>query len=130
MAHAINWFEIPVRDLDRAVTFYEQILGEKLRREDFGGRPMAIFPYEEGPGVGGALITDPNRKPSADGVLPYLNTTGRLDAALAAVPKARGEIILPKTDIGGPGYIAVIRDTEGNLIGLHEPHAEAATSAA
>ena len=130
MAHAIHWFEIPVADLDRAVDFYEQILGEKLRREDFGGRPMAIFPYEEGPGVGGALITDPARKPSRDGVLPYLNTTGRLDTALALVPTARGEVILPKTDIGGPGYIAVIRDTEGNLIGLHEPHAESVTSAA
>ena len=30
---AINWFEIPVRDMDRAQTFYEPLLGSPMRRD-------------------------------------------------------------------------------------------------
>ena len=35
MAHrnAINWFEIPVSNLDRAQKFYETLLGTAIRRE-------------------------------------------------------------------------------------------------
>jgi len=29
--------------------------------------------------------------------------------------------VLPKTDIGDPGFIALVRDTEGNVVGLHAP---------
>jgi uncharacterized protein len=120
MNNAITWFEIPVRDLDRAVAFYEAVLGVTLKREIFGGKPLAIFPFaEQQGGVGGALITDPRRAPSGDGVLVYLNAGDRLDQALASTPGARGEVVLPKTSIGEHGTIAVVRDTEGNLIGLH-----------
>ena len=46
--HAINWFEIPCADLDRATTFYETLLGAKMQRENIGdnniGDNMAIFP--------------------------------------------------------------------------------------
>jgi predicted enzyme related to lactoylglutathione lyase len=26
---------------------------------------------------------------------------------------------MPKTDIGAPGFIALLRDSEGNSVGLH-----------
>lgn len=120
MNNVINWFEIPVRDLDRATAFYEAVLGVKLKRETFGGRPMAVFPYD-GQGVGGALITDPRRAPSGDGALVYLHVGDRLEQALASTATARGEVVLPKTHLGDPGHIAVVRDTEGNLVGLHAP---------
>jgi predicted enzyme related to lactoylglutathione lyase len=129
MANALNWFEIPVRDLDRAVEFYQQLLGVELKRESFGGAPLAIFPFGEGQGeVGGALVYEPKRAPSRDGALLYLNAAGKLDAALDRVTRARGEVVQPKTDIGPHGHIAVIRDSEGNLIGLHAPAAAAAAA--
>jgi uncharacterized protein len=127
MNNAITWFEIPVRDLDRAVAFYEAVLGVTLKREIFGGKPMAIFPFAEQQGVGGALITDPRRVPSGDGALVYLNAGDRLDQALASTPGARGEVVLPRTSIGEHGAIAVVRDTEGNLVGLHALPAASAT---
>jgi predicted enzyme related to lactoylglutathione lyase len=34
--HAINWFEIPSIDLERAATFYEKLFDRKIRREHFG----------------------------------------------------------------------------------------------
>ena len=44
MQHAIDWFEIPARDLDRAQAFYETLLGVSLRREAMGTHLLAVFP--------------------------------------------------------------------------------------
>ncbi|SBK46086.1 glyoxalase [Klebsiella pneumoniae] len=33
MNNVINWFEIPVADMDRAVAFYEPVMQVSLRRE-------------------------------------------------------------------------------------------------
>jgi predicted enzyme related to lactoylglutathione lyase len=118
MRNAIDWFEIPTIDLDRAVAFYEKVLDVRLKRERFGDMDMAIFTAEDR-AVGGAIVLDPRRKPSGDGSLIYLNANGRLDEALAAVAPAGGQIVLPKTDIGEPGFIALVRDREGNVVGLH-----------
>ena len=90
--HAINWFEIPVTDMDRAVAFYEAVLGVPLERMDVG-TPVAVFPHDD-EGVGGALSLD-GRKPSAEGSLVYLEVDGKLQDALDRVPGAGGEVVLP-----------------------------------
>ena len=121
MTHTINWFEIPTTDLDRAMRFYEAVLGVSLKREHFDGTgmQMAVFSGEE-QSVRGALIVDARRKPAADGALVYLNA-GDLDTSLSRVGKAGGSVLMPKTDIGDPGFIALVKDTEGNVVGLHTP---------
>jgi predicted enzyme related to lactoylglutathione lyase len=114
---SINWFEIPVHDLGRAAAFYEQVLAVALKRETFHGTPMAMFCAD----VGGALVQDERRRPTADGALVYLDASGKLDDCLARVAAAGGAVLTPRTDIGDPGFIALVRDTEGNTIGLHAP---------
>lgn len=37
MKSVINWFEIPVADMDRAIKFYEPVMQVALRREDGRG---------------------------------------------------------------------------------------------
>ena len=119
MARALNWFEIPTADLDRATRFYETVLGVSLKREVFGGVPMAIFPVAD-KSTGGALVQDAQRKPSVEGALLYLNSHGQLDACLQRLARVGGVVVAPKVDIGEPGYIAIFRDTEGNVVGLHQ----------
>jgi len=121
MQHTINWFEIPTTDLDRASRFYEAVLGATVKREHFDGTgtQMAVFQGDEA-SVRGALIVDERRKPAADGALVYLHARD-LDASLARIEKAGGNVVMPKTDIGPPGFIALVRDTEGNVVGLHTP---------
>jgi predicted enzyme related to lactoylglutathione lyase len=121
MTHTINWFEIPTTNLDRASKFYEAVLATSLKREHFAGNDthMAVFQGPED-SVRGALIADERRKPVADGALVYLHAPD-LDASLARTEPAGGQIVLPKTDIGDPGFIALVRDTEGNVVGLHAP---------
>ena len=117
--HAVHWFEIFVSDLDRAVRFYQNVLDIELRRENEDGRPMALFASAVENGVGGALVRQPGREPIDGGVIVYLDANGKLDASLARVESAGGKVVMPRTDIGPPGFIALIRDSEGNLVGLH-----------
>ncbi|WP_431217474.1 hypothetical protein ACQ86N_18555 [Puia sp. P3] len=42
-----------------------------------------------------------------------------INAELSRVDAAGGKILRPKTHLGEFGYIALIEDSEGNLIGLH-----------
>lgn len=117
--NATHWFEIAVTDLERAARFYETALDIPIRRENFFGTPMGVFP-SEAPGVGGALVVDARLSPGApSGSLVYLNAEGKLDATLERIPRAGGEVVKPKTSIGDQGFIALVRDSEKNLIGLH-----------
>ncbi|MCP3138024.1 VOC family protein [Pyxidicoccus xibeiensis] len=115
---ALTWFEIPCTQLSRAATFYERMTGLTLKRESFLNVPHAIFTTQ---GVGGALVEDPDNKPSPTGQRIFLNAAGELDAWLERVEAAGGKVLLPRTSIGPPGYIAIIQDTEGNHVGLHTP---------
>lgn len=120
MTHALDWFEIPVRDLDRAQRFYETLLATTLRREEVAGSALAVFPYAEA-GVGGCLLAGPGAPaPSAAGTLVYLNAGPALDTTLARAEAAGGRITTPKTTLPGDlGVFAHVTDTEGNRIGLH-----------
>ncbi|HVT96046.1 MAG TPA: VOC family protein [Acidobacteriaceae bacterium] len=113
----ITWFEIPAADFGRAVRFYETIFASPLRHEAAWPN-MAIFHCER-PGVSGAVVGGEGRRPSSDGVVIYLNCDGRIDAVLGRVEKAGGGIVEAKNHIPSVGWVAQIRDSEGNRIGLH-----------
>jgi hypothetical protein len=118
MKSIVNWFEIPTTDLDRATRFYEAMLGSALKREIFGGTPHALIAGDKG--AEGALIFDKKRKPSVEGSLVYLNAKKDLDGCVERAVRAGGRVVLPRTDIGDPGFIAVLADTEGNHVALHQ----------
>lgn len=114
----LAWFEIPAREFERTVGFYETVLGATLRREAFGGPRMAVFPYAR-PGVGGAVIEAESLAPGGDGTLVYL-ACDKLDQALARVELAGGRRAGPVVDLPpGMGRFAHVFDPEGNRIGLH-----------
>ena len=121
---ALNWFEIPVLDLDRAQRFYETLLGRSLRREEMGPQTLAVFPYDDGR-VGGALLKGPGAPaPSVDGIVIYLNAAPSLDAVLSRAAELGAKVLLPKLQLPGDiGAIAHIADSEGNRIGLHSRNA-------
>jgi len=119
--HAIDWFEIPVRNLDRAQRFYETLLATTLRREAAGPqKTLAVFGYGDNQ-VGGCLMAgEGTPDPSPEGTLIYLNAEPSLDAVLARVDAAGGRITTPKVQLpDGMGCFAHIADTEGNRVGLH-----------
>ena len=121
MKSAINWFEIPVIDFDRAIKFYSEVLGEEVKKHEMPDPDVlyGVFPYEEGKGTGGAIVKMEGCKPSADGVTIYLNGGEDLSPALARAEKAGAKIIVPKMDIGENGFMAQFIDLEGNRVALH-----------
>jgi uncharacterized protein len=118
MTTTINWFEIPVANMDRAAKFYGALLGSELKRGDFVDVPHAFF--SNGKDMIGALVHDPHNKPVSEGRVLYFGSQD-IEGALARVRELGAEVIVPKTDIGDPGHIAVLRDSEGNRVGLHTP---------
>jgi len=121
MANVINWFEIPVSDIDRATKFYSSILQGELQFMEMMGIKMAFLPMD-GPGVGGALCQGEGYKPTAGGAKIYLNGGDDLNVALSRVEKAGGKVVMPKTKINDEiGYMAFFVDTEGNNLAFHSP---------
>lgn len=115
----IRYVEIPVTNLDRAMAFYEAVLGLDLERQTIDGYDMALFPFTEGaPGATGALAKGDIYKPSKDGAIVYF-TVPDIDPVLERA-KARGAAILyEKKNVGAFGFVAEIEDSEGNRIALH-----------
>ncbi len=120
--NVVGWFEIPVKDMERAIKFYETVFGLKLERHAMGPMDSAWFPWiQGGMGAGGSLAKAKGYKPSKDGVLIYMTaTSGDLANELGRVEAAGGKIREPKKLITEDiGYMAVFIDTEGNCVALH-----------
>ncbi len=80
---------------------------------------MAMFPFDMEKGVGGAITKMKDIAPGVGGTIIYLNVEGDLDGVLERIPPAGGSVVKPKFSIGEHGFIALLKDTEGNLVGLH-----------
>jgi predicted enzyme related to lactoylglutathione lyase len=118
--NALNWFEIPATDIERATKYYETIFDLKLVQIEMMGMKMAMFPTNtESARVGGGLCQSEMHVPSKTGALIYLNANPDLQLVLDRIEKVNGNITLPKTEIGGNGYMAFFEDSEGNIVGLH-----------
>jgi len=119
MKDAINWFEIPATDFDRAVRFYSAIYDNDMPTRDMGHVKMGFFSHEQGQ-VGGAVVTGEGYQPSRDGSKLYLNGGDDLSTVLDRVETAGGTVVTGKTEISPEiGHFAIVQDTEGNHIYLH-----------
>ncbi len=119
--HAINWFEIPVSDFDRAKKFYSKIYDYDMPEMMMGEDRIGILLYDRaGGGVGGAIVKGKDYRVGKDGAKIYLAAGSDLSVVLNRVAGAGGKEIMGKTEVApGLGHMALIEDTEGNLIYLH-----------
>ena len=119
MANAINWFEIPAKDFQRAKKFYEVVLGISMMLP-FEGMKYAMFPADMQKGeIGGGLVEEQGYEPSRGGAVVYLNGGEDLSVPLSRVEAAGGKIIIPKKAIGANGFMALFTDSEGNTVAFH-----------
>ena len=119
--NAMNWFEIPVTDMQRAKHFYQVIFSMHMNENEMMGAKMAYFPFEMGSGkLSGALVQGSINLPGQAGPLIYLNANGMMDGVLEKIEPMGGTIVKGKTQISPEiGYMAIFLDTEGNRVALH-----------
>ena len=117
-------FEIPVLDLDRAIAFYSAVFETTLSREEIDGYDMAMFPVEdEGFGASGALVKGDVYIPSVEGCFLYFGVESIDETVKRAIANG-GSQMYPKKSNGELGWVAEIKDTEGNRIALHQAAGE------
>lgn len=120
VTNAINWFEIPVSDFERAQKFYSTILDYEMPAQEMGPVRMGFLPSEQGKGVGGAIVKGEGYTPGSGGALVYLNGGNDLGTVLGRIETAGGAVVTPKTQITPDlGHYAVFTDSEGNRVALH-----------
>ena len=118
----VGWFEIYVDDLARAQAFYEKVFEVKLEALDSPAIKMLAFPMKKDvPGCTGALVKMPGEaggRPTGNAVIVYFQCD---DCAVEAkrVRESGGTVFKDKFSIGHYGFIALVQDTERNMIGLH-----------
>lgn len=119
MANPVGWFEIYVQDMSRAKKFYESVFETKL--EKLGPPEIEMWAFnmtDEKYGASGALVKMESVLSGFAGTLVYFSCE---DCAVQAERAAGngGEVFKSKFPIGEYGFIALVHDTEGNMIGLH-----------
>jgi uncharacterized protein len=125
LPNPVNWFEIPVSDMPRAIKFYEQAFGVKLTENKVNDHQFAFFPMERGtPGAAGTLIYAPPITPSHNGTTVYFLVKS-IEPVLEQIQTAGGKTLFGRTSIGPYGFIAQFEDSEGNRVALHELPADA-----
>ena len=114
----VRWFEIYVQDMARARRFYESVFQLTLRKLDSPALEIWGFPSEMNQyGSSGALVKMEGVSPGGSTLVYFACDDCAVEAARAE--QAGGRIQRAKMSIGEYGHIALVTDTEGNMIGLH-----------
>jgi uncharacterized protein len=117
----VAWFEIYVQDMDRAKRFYESVFQVTLQKlnSPFAGVELWAFPANMSSyGTGGALVKMDGFASGGNATLVYFHCD---DCAVeeSRVASSGGNVQRSKMSIGEYGNIALVFDTERNMIGLH-----------
>lgn len=120
-------FEIHAENPPRAIAFYQGLFNWQFHKWD---GPVDYWVIVTGPddkkGINGGMVL---RRGIIDGtaVIAYVCTvdTENLDASVAKATQLGGTIALPKMPITGIGWLAYVKDTEGNIFGMMQADATA-----
>lgn len=119
MTNPVGWFEIYVQDLQRAKGFYESVLALSLEKLPVADIEMWAFPSDMTQyGAAGALVCMPGVASGGNSTLVYFSCQ---DCATeeSRVAQAGGQVQRSKMSIGQYGFISLVLDPDGNMIGLH-----------
>jgi len=123
MPNPVVWFEIYVQNMQRAKKFYEAVFNIKLEKlvSPNASIEMFAFPKQmDANGATGALVKMEGVASGRGGTLVYFPSK---DCAFEAQKAAKngGSICRDKFSIHPYGFIALVTDTEDNMIGLYTP---------
>jgi predicted enzyme related to lactoylglutathione lyase len=122
-------FEIHASDPERVQAFYRTLFGWQF--QSWGG-PVEYWVITTGdvaqPGINGGLVRRRGPAPAeGQAVNAFICTVdvSDLDATLASLPAAGGTLALPRMAVPGVGWLAYIKDPDGNILGIMQTDASA-----
>jgi predicted enzyme related to lactoylglutathione lyase len=128
MARIVH-FEIQVKDPQASMDFYGKLFGWKFKR--FGEMPYWLI--ETGPdgqpGINGGLLPRNSGPPVEGAAVNAFVCTAQVDSLDETFAKALangGTSAVPKMPITGVGWLAYIKDPDGNIFGMMQPDTGAA----
>jgi predicted enzyme related to lactoylglutathione lyase len=115
----VGWFEIYVQDMARAKAFYEAVFQVSLEQLNNPELELWSFPMAmDRWGASGALVKMAGVSSGGNSTIVYFSCADcAVEAARATA--AGGQVVREKWSIGEYGFIALVADSEGNMIGLH-----------
>jgi predicted enzyme related to lactoylglutathione lyase len=108
-------FEIPATNIEAVKTFYTNVFNWNFSKWEGPDPYWLVSTGEKGtPGIDGGLYT-PGR-----GMSGTINTldVDNLDKMLAKVLANGGQVVAPKMELPGIGWLAYAKDPEGTVFGL------------
>lgn len=117
----VGWFEIYVQDIERAKAFYESTFDTTLERLPTPVSEVELWAFRlesNAEGCSGALVRMDGFGSGGNSVIVYF-AVDDCSVEEARARNAGGHIVKTKFSVGDYGYICLLTDTEGNMIGLH-----------
>ncbi|MEQ8441035.1 MAG: VOC family protein [Alphaproteobacteria bacterium] len=120
----VVWTEIPVRDLDRGIAFYQSVFDLDMTRDQTGPNPVAFFPTDDKDGIAGHLYPG---EPVTGGCGPTVHFAcpDSLEKTRERITENGGEVVSDTISIP-PGSFFYAKDPDGNSIGIFQPTSAAA----
>ena len=113
--HLIAHVEIPSSDLNQTKDFFNKVFSWEFK--PFGNGYM-LFNNHKGTMVG---IRQVEKVKSGDSTVFHINVTN-IDEVLKKVKSNGGNIFKEKIVIPAMGWYALLKDPQGNIIGLFQKH--------
>jgi predicted enzyme related to lactoylglutathione lyase len=117
-----SWNELMTRDLDAALPFYSAVFGWTYQPQDMGpmGTYHVIAGGEHG-GLGGLMAMPPEMPDMVPDHWGVYFTVESVDASIAAVTGAGGQVVNGPMNIPGVGRTATVHDPAGGSFNLLQP---------
>jgi predicted enzyme related to lactoylglutathione lyase len=127
MARAVH-FEIHASRPEALIAFYSSVFGWSFNKWE-GGDYWIIHTGPDGqPGINGGLLPRRGEAPAAMAAVNAFVITvdvDDVDAAVTAALGAGGVTAVPKMAVPGIGWLAYLKDPDGNIFGVMQADAEA-----
>jgi uncharacterized protein len=125
-------FEVHATDPARLEKFYTEVLGWSFTKWDGPADYWLIETGPEGtPGINGGMLRRMGAAPPEGApVCAFVCTVGvgSLDEVLARAAAAGGAVAMARMPVPGIGWLAYLKDPDGNIFGVLQPDASVSAS--
>ena len=122
-------FEIHATEPEQLIAFYSGLFGWTFTKAEGMDYWLIGTGAPDEPGIDGGLVKRPVPGPADSLALNAFPCTVQVDSVDGSLTKAGelgAEVALPKMAVGGVGWLAYIKDPDGNLLGMLESDPAAA----